>query len=101
MSRSNTARRTITGHTLRPVPDRRRIPRRRIAVRTVNKERGAAFAGDVMLAGPRTESRAAGSFPLPSQAQQQVPDRSRLGQERVVAGVEFDDAAGPAGELAL
>lgn len=62
---------------------------------------GGAFIGAVMVAGPRTASRAAGSFQLPSQAQQQVPDRSGLGQERVVAGVEFDDAVGPAGELAL
>lgn len=38
---------------------------------------------------------------LPSQAQQQVPDCGGPGQERVVARVEFDDAAGPAGELAL
>ncbi|WP_330476753.1 hypothetical protein OG301_38770 [Streptomyces platensis] len=38
---------------------------------------------------------------MPSKAQQQVPDRCGLGQERVVAGVEFEDAAGPAGELAL
>lgn len=36
-----------------------------------------------------------------SQAQQQVADGGRLGQERVVTGVELYDAAGPASELAL
>jgi hypothetical protein len=38
---------------------------------------------------------------LPSQAQQQVPDCGGLGQKRVVAGVEFGNAAGSAGEVAL
>ena len=36
-----------------------------------------------------------------SQAHQQVPNGGGSGQERVVAGVEFDDARGPAGEVAL
>jgi len=39
--------------------------------------------------------------PSRSQAQQQVLHGGWLGQERVVAGVEFDDGAGLAGELAL
>jgi len=35
------------------------------------------------------------------QAQQQVPGCFRLGQERVVAGLDLDDAAGAAGKLSL
>jgi hypothetical protein len=37
----------------------------------------------------------------PSQREDQVADGGRLGEEGVVAGVEFHDAARPTGELAL
>jgi hypothetical protein len=39
--------------------------------------------------------------PPPSQTQHQVADGGRLGQERVVTGVELHDAACPTSELAL
>ena len=39
--------------------------------------------------------------PMRLQAEHQVPHRGWLGQERVVAGVEFNDGAGLAGEVAL